>query len=379
MSNAGEPVKVPFGSVKRELDECGDEIRAAVNRVIESGWFILGPEVEGFEAEFSSHLGGSPVVGVGSGTEAIHLALLATGVEHGDYVVTVPNTAVPTASAISAAGATPLFVDIDAASFTMDPKSLRELVGTQKPRLGRRLKAVVPVHLYGQCADMDPIMEIAREFELAVVEDAAQAAGAEYKGRKAGTIGDFGAFSFYPSKNLGCYGDGGAVVTRSSDDAQRIKMLRNYGQERRYYHEIKGVNSRLDEMQAAVLRAKLPHLEAWNERRRRIAAAYQTMIENLRVSSPACMDYAVHAWHLYVIRHPERDKLAESLAKRGVATLIHYPVPIHLQPAYRDLGLREGAYPVAEAAASEVLSLPIFPQLAEDEIEYVCRQVNESE
>ena len=379
MSTAGEPLKVPFGSVKRELDECGDEIRTAINRVIESGWFILGPEVEDFEAEFSSYLGGSPVVGVGSGTEAIHLALLATGVEHGDYVVTVPNTAVPTASAISAAGATPLFVDIDAASLTMDPESLRELMGVQKARLGRRLKAVVPVHLYGQCADMDPIMEIAREFELAVVEDAAQAAGAEYKGRKAGTIGDFGAFSFYPSKNLGCYGDGGAVVTRSSDDAQRIKMLRNYGQERRYYHEIKGVNSRLDEIQAAVLRAKLRHLGVWNERRRRIVAIYEAMIGNSLVRRPMCMDYSVHAWHLYVIRHPRRDVLAAALAKRGVATLIHYPVPVHLQGAYRDLGLREGAYPVAEAAASEVLSLPMFPQLTESEVEYVCRQIDASE
>lgn len=372
-------MNVPFGSLKRELDDCGDEIRAAVERVIESGWFILGREVEGFEAEFSGYLGGSPVVGVGSGTEAIHLALIAAGVERGDYVVTVPNTAVPTVSAISAAGATPLLVDVDVASFTMDPVKLRELVTAQKPRLGQRLKAIVPVHLYGQCADMDPIVDVAREFELVVVEDAAQASGAEYKGRRAGTFGDFGAFSFYPSKNLGCYGDGGAVVARSNDDAQRLKMLRNYGQERRYYHEIKGFNSRLDEIQAAVLRAKLRRLEAWNERRRQIAGLYQAMIENPLVRKPTCMDYAAHAWHLFVIRHPQRNRLAAALAERGVETLIHYPVPIHLQRAYRDLDLREGAYPVAEAAASEVLSLPMFPQLAEDEIEYVCRQVDANE
>jgi dTDP-4-amino-4,6-dideoxygalactose transaminase len=379
VKDSAETMKVPFGSVKRELVDCGGDIRAAVDRVIESGWFVLGQEVEGFEAEFSTYLGGSPVVGVGSGTEAIHLALVAGGVEQGDYVVTVPNTAVPTVSAISAAGATPLFVDIDAASFTMDPDRLRELVAAQKPRLGRRLKAVVPVHLYGQCADMDPIMDIAREFELVVVEDAAQASGGEYKGRKAGTMGDFGAFSFYPSKNLGCYGDGGAVVARSSDGAQQIRMLRNYGQERRYYHEVKGFNSRLDEIQAGILRAKLKRLDAWNERRRRIVAIYQEMIGNSLVRRPVCMDYAVHAWHLYVIRHPRRDVLAAALAKRGVATLIHYPVPVHLQGAYRELGLREGAYPVAEAAASEVLSLPMFPQLTESEVEYVCRQIDASE
>jgi dTDP-4-amino-4,6-dideoxygalactose transaminase len=371
-------IEVPFGSVKRELDDCGDEIRAAVDRVIESGWFILGPEVEEFEAKFSGYLGGSPVVGVGSGTEAIHLALVAAGVEAGDYVVTVPNTAVPTASAISAAGATPLLVDIASASFTMDPERLRELATEQKPRLGRRLKAIVPVHLYGQCADMDPIMDVAREFELVVVEDAAQASGAEYKGRKAGTIGDFGAFSFYPSKNLGCYGDGGAVLTQREEDAQRIRMLRNYGQTRRYYYEIKGINSRLGELQAAILTTKLQWLDSWNERRRQIADSYRASIGNPLVRTPATMDYAAHAWHLYVIRHPERDRLAAALAERGVATLIHYPVPIHLQRAYSDLGLREGAYPVAEAAASEVLSLPMFPQLTEDEIAYVCRQVDES-
>ncbi len=371
------PLKVPFGCLRRELEECGDEIRAAIDQVLESGWFILGREVERFEAEFSAYHGGVPAVGVGSGTEAIQLALLAAGIGYGDYVVTVPNTAVPTVSAISAAGAIPLLVDIDAASFTIDPSSVRELLTEQKPRLGEKLKAIVPVHLYGQCADMDPIMEIAREFELAVIEDAAQAAGAEYKGRKAGTIGDFGAFSFYPSKNLGCYGDGGAILTRRDEDAQHIKMLRNYGQTRRYYHEVKGINSRLDELQAAILTVKLQRLDLWNERRRQIADTYRALIRNPLVRNPMASDDTVHAWHLYVIRHPERDRLAAVLAERGVQTLIHYPVPIHLQGAYRELGQKEGTYPAAEAAAAEVLSLPMFPQLTADEIEYVCRQVNE--
>jgi dTDP-4-amino-4,6-dideoxygalactose transaminase len=369
-------MKVPFGALAREQSECGDEVRAAVGRVLASGWFVLGAEVARFEKEFSEYLGGAHVVGVGSGTEALHLALLAAGVGPGDRVVTVPNTAVPTVSAISAAGARPVFVDVDERSLTMDPAGLRELVAREVAGPGRRLRAVIPVHLYGQTADMDPIIEVATEYGLTVIEDAAQAHGAVYRGRRAGTLGDLAAFSFYPSKNLGCYGDGGAVVTADGATAERLRMLRNYGQRRRYHHEIKGVNSRLDEIQAAVLSAKLPFLDAWNVRRRQIADTYARLITNGSVVLPVEMEYAYHVRHLFPVRHEGRDRLATHLATCGVATAQHYPVCVHLQRAYGDLGLGPGAYPVAEAAASQVLSLPIFPQLSDDEVAYVGECLN---
>jgi len=369
-------MKVPFGDLRREWSECGAEVRAGIDRVLESGWFVLGKELEGFEHAFSAYLGNVHAVGVGSGTEALHLALVAAGVEPGDFVITVPNTAVPTVSAISAAGATPLLVDVDERSLTMDPAQLRQLIEREKPKLGRRLKAVVPVHLYGRIADMDPIVEVAREFDIAVVEDAAQAHGATYEGRKAGTIGDLAAFSFYPSKNLGCYGDGGAVVAPSQAVALRLKMLRNYGQQRRYYHEIKGVNSRLDELQAGILSAKLPLLDGWTTRRREIARMYDEQISDPDVAKPPLEDSARHVFHLYVLRHPQRDRLMSHLEQCGVGVAAHYPVPIHLQHAYADLGLGLGAFPVAETAASQVVSLPIFPQLTDDEVAYVAECVD---
>ena len=369
-------MNVPFGDLRRETDECGAQIRAGIDRVLESGWYVLGEELQRFERGFSAYLGDAHVVGVGSGTEALHLALVAAGVGPGDSVITVPNTAVPTVSAISAAGATPLLVDVDARSLTMDPAQLRQLVEREKPKLGPRLRAVVPVHLYGRLADMDPIMQVAREFDIAVVEDAAQAHGAVRNGRRAGTIGDLGAFSFYPSKNLGCYGDGGAVVTASGLAAENLRMLRNYGQKRRYYHEVKGVNSRLDELQAAILSAKLPLLEGWTARRRRIAHMYDELITDAGVAKPFNDDSGEHVFHLYAIRHPDRDRLIAHLAQRGVGTATHYPVPIHLQHAYADLGLGPGAFPVAEAAASQVVSLPIYPQLTDDEVAYVAQSVD---
>lgn len=378
MTESSPTMKVPFGDLNREMAECGADIRAAIDRVLSSGWFILGDEVRQFEAEFAQFLGGGAhVVGVASGTEALQLALMAAGVGVGDYVATVPNTAVPTVSAISAAGATPLLVDVSADTLTMDPDALRECVEREKPRLGEKLKAVVPVHLYGQCADMEPIVSIAREFGLAVVEDACQAHGAEYRGSKAGTLGDFAAFSFYPSKNLGCYGDGGAVVCSTDAGAERLRMLRNYGQSSRYRHEIKGVNSRLDEIQAAILRVKLTRLDRWLDERRHVAAMYDGLIENPLFHKPRVAEGSTHAWHLYVVRHAERERVMLALESRGVATLIHYPIPVHLQPAYADLGLERGAYPAAESAAAEVMSLPMFPQLRDDEVEHVCRVLNE--
>ena len=369
-------MNVPFGDLRREQDECGAQVRTAITRVVESGWFVLGKELETFEEAFSALLEDSYTIGVGSGTEALHLAMLAIGVEQGDSVITVPNTAVPTASAISAAGAIPVFADVDDRTLTMDPEHLRRLVEHLKPKLGRRLKAVIPVHLYGQSADMDPIVETAREFGLSVIEDAAQAHNATYKGRKVGTLGDIAAFSFYPSKNLGCYGDGGAVVTSDPSMAARLKMLRNYGQERRYYHEVKGVNSRLDEVQAAVLNAKLPFLDGWTRRRRDIALAYTERIHTPEIAKPPLGRAEDHVFHLYVVRHPERDRLMSHLDGCGVGTLIHYPIPIHLQRAYADLGLGSGAFPIAETAASQVLSLPIYPQLTDAEVAYVADSVD---
>jgi len=371
-------MNVPFGDLSREMNECGGEIRAAVDRVLASGWFILGRELDAFEAAFAQYLGSDThVVGVASGTEAIQLALMAAGVGQGDYVITVPNTAVPTATAITGAGATPLFVDVLCDSLLMDPTDLRGTLAREKARLGDRLKAVIPVHLYGQVADMDPILDAAREFDVAVVEDACQAHGATYKGRMAGTVGDYGALSFYPSKNLGAYGDGGAVCAPTAAAAEHLKMLRNYGQSKRYYHDIKGINSRLDEMQAAILSAKLPFLDGWVARRREIARAYADCLTADSISYVAQMPYGESACHLYVIRHPERDALMERLAQHGVGTLIHYPVGVHLQTAYANLGFGPGSFPVAEKAASEIVSLPLFPQLSDAEVAHVCTAVNE--
>lgn len=368
---------IPFGDLAREYQELHIEMDNAIQSVCKKGWFVLGTQGEQFEKAFAGYIGNNVhAVGVGSGTEALHLALIAAGVEHGDYVITVPNTAVPTASAISFAGARPVLVDIDPVSYNMDPVQLREIVIADKACLGRRLKAIIPVHLYGQSADMDPILEIAGEFDLKVIEDACQAHGSEYKGHKAGSIGDYAAFSFYPSKNLGAYGDGGVIVTKDPSEAQKLRMLRNYGQEKRYYHQIKGFNSRLDELQAAVLTVKLKFLDAWNNRRREIADFYNKNIQNPQVTKPVEMTYGRHVFHLYVVRHPDRDGFQNYLKDKGVHTVIHYPVPIHLQEAYKDLGYQKGSFPVAEKYANEILSLPMFPQLKDDELKTITEIIN---
>jgi dTDP-3-amino-3,4,6-trideoxy-alpha-D-glucose transaminase len=346
-----------------------DEIDSAVRAVFERGWFVLGAEVEGFEREFAEYLGVRHVVGVGSGTDAIRIALSASGVGPGDEVITVTNTCVPTLSGVSASGAAPVLVDVDQASFNMDPRALESAVTP-------RTRAIMPVHLYGQAADMDPILAVARARGLSVIEDAAQGHGAAYKGRKLGSIGDAGAFSFYPSKNLGAYGDGGAVATDDDEIARRARLLRNYGQQHRYAHETKGFNSRLDEMQAAILRAKLPRLPGWNSRRREIASIYDSEITNPLIRKPAEMSYGHHNYHLYVIRCARRDELQGFLEGRGVTTLIHYPIPVHLQAAYGDLGKRAGDFPTAEACAREILSLPIFPELSDEEARHVAASVN---
>ncbi|MCL5264810.1 MAG: DegT/DnrJ/EryC1/StrS family aminotransferase [Chloroflexi bacterium] len=361
---------VPFGEVKTQYHSMKSEIDQAIAEVLESGWFVLGKNVEAFEAEFAAYVGARHAIGVGSGTEALHIALLACGVEPGDEVLTVPNTAVPTASAISFANAIPTFVDIDPRSFDMNPAEI-------EARITPRTRVILPVHLYGQAADMGPIMEIARKHGLRVIEDACQAHGAEYKGRKVGTLGDIACFSFYPSKNLGAYGDGGIITTDDDALAERCWLLRNYGQKVRYYHSIKGFNSRLDELQAAILRVKLRKLDAWNNARRARAALYSQLLLGSEVIPPEEMPYGRHVYHLYVVRSSHRDDLQRFLAENGVGTVIHYPIPVHMQEAYQGLGHKLGDFPIAEAYAREILSLPMYPELPEESITRVAQVIRQ--
>lgn len=357
---------IKFGDLQREYDELQHELDAAVQRVLRSGWFILGQELEQFERAFAAYLDVRHVIGCASGTEAIALALMAADIGPGDDVLTVAHTAVPTVSAISMAGARPVFVDVRPDTCLMD-------VAAVEAALTPATAAILPVHLYGQCADMDPLLAVAARRGIPVIEDCAQAQGATYRGRKAGTLGLLAAFSFYPSKNLGCYGDGGAVATDDPALADKLTMLRNYGQRRRYYHEIIGINSRLDELQAAILSAKLPHLGAWNRRRQQIAALYNSGLAGLPVTLPVEVPGNEHIYHLYAMQAPDRDRLQAFLAGRAIQALIHYPIPVHLQPAYAHLGYAAGSLPVTERVANVILSLPMYPQLSDAE---ACGVVN---
>ena len=311
-----------------------------------------------------------------TGTDALTLALRAAGVKEDDEVITVPNTAMTYGKRDKGRpGAEPLFVDIDPDTFTMDPALLEKLL-EEKAKEGASVKVVIPVHLYGQCADMDKIMEAAKKHGAKVIEDACQAVGAEYKGKKAGSMGVAGAFSFYPSKNLGAYGDGGMVVTDDEEVAKKLRLLRNYGLSDRYHSAIEGVNSRLDDLQAAVLSVKLKHLDGWTKRRRELAILYDKLLDPQIVRIPIEADYSSGVYHLYVIRHPKRDSLQRYLSENGVSTLIHYPIPIHLQQAYARLNLAPGTYPVAEECADTILSLPIYPELSEADVELVAGLIN---
>jgi dTDP-4-amino-4,6-dideoxygalactose transaminase len=361
-------MKIPFLDLSRQYLAMKNEIGAAMARVFARAWFILGEEGEAFEREFADYLGAKHGVGIGSGTEALHLALLACGVEPGDEVVTVPNTAVPTISAISFANAVPKLVDINPTTFTMDVHQVEAAITP-------RTKVIMPVHLYGQTADMAPLLEIAQRYNLRVIEDACQAHGAMYGSHRAGTLADAGCFSFYPSKNLGAYGDGGFVCTNNSEIDARLRLLRNYGQIKRYYHATKGFNSRLDELQAAMLRAKLVHLEQWNESRRVLAKKFDALLQGLPITLPREAAWGKHVFHLYVIRTPQRDQLCSFLAERGIQTIIHYPVPVHLQEAYRDLTIHAGALPEAEKAAQEIVSLPFYPEMRDEEIEWLVTAI----
>ena len=371
--------EIPFFLTKPQYLTIKDELDAAVQRVLDTSFFVLGQELTAFEAAWADYLGVARAVGVGSGTEAIHLALRVLDIGPGDEVLTVSHTAVATTVAISSTGATPVFVDIDPHTYTMDCADLER-------RITPRSKAIVPVHLYGHPADMDRILPLAESHSLVVVEDAAQAHGAAYRGRRCGTLGVAGAFSFYPTKNLGAYGDGGAVVTNDVALAERLVLLRNYGWSERYYSAIKGYNSRLDELQAAVLGAKLPYLDRWNARRRRLAALYTAALagDTLGVTGASTIQvpteaaWATHAYHLYVVRLPERDRVQARLRERGIVTQVHYPVPVHLQEAYRDLGYTPGSLPHTEQAAAEILSLPLYPELTDDDVQYVAAALRET-
>lgn len=362
---------IQFGDLALQVKSIEGEIRSVVDRVLARGWFILGEETRQFEEEFAAYLGARFAVGVASGTDAIHLALRAVGVRPGDEVITVANTCVPTVCGIIASGATPRLVDIDAGTMSMDIRNLESAITLHT-------RAVVPVHLYGHPCHMDPILAIARRHGLKVVEDCAQAHGSMYKGRKCGTFGDAAAFSFYPSKNLGAFGDGGAVVTSDPEVARQARLLRNYGEERRYYHTSPGFNSRLDEIQSAVLRVKLRYLDAWNVARRERAATYaRALSECAHLRLPDEAEYAESNYHLFVVRSTERDAIREHLRKNEIVTLIHYPIPIHLQEAYKPMGYREGDFPDSERACGEVLSLPLYPELPLSAIERIADCINE--
>jgi dTDP-4-amino-4,6-dideoxygalactose transaminase len=360
-------MQIPFVDLKSQYAALRDEITLAISGALESMDLILGPNVEAFEMEFAAFCGVEHAIGVGSGTDALYLALRACDIGQGDEVITVSNSFVATASAILMTGATPVFVDVDARTHTMDPDRLRAAITLNT-------KAIVPVHLYGRLADMSALLAIAREYGLRVIEDACQAHGAEDRLGRAGGIGDVAAFSFYMSKNLGAYGEAGAVTTRDGQIAERVRRLRNHGSVRRYEHLEVGANARLDEVQAAVLRVKLRHLETWNQRRRHHAARYGESLEGLDVVPPAASGKADHVYHLYVIQVPaaSRDEIQKALGARGIATGIHYPIPIHQQPAMQRMVYGSGDMTVTEALAPRILSLPIYAELEGEQIRYVA-------
>lgn len=365
---------IPLVDLRKQYTSIKQEVDEKISGVLKSTAFILGSEVKEFEKGFAAFCSAEHAVGVSSGTAALALALLALDIGKGHEVITVANTFIATAGAISHVGARPVLVDVDPESYNIDA-SLVEGAITE------RTKAIIPVHLYGQPSEMDAVLQLAKRHNLKVIEDACQAHGAEYRGRRVGSFGDISAFSFYPGKNLGAYGDGGAVVTDKGELAERIRLLRDHGSPKKYYHEIIGYNSRLDEIQAAVLGVKLRYLNEWNETRRRNARLYSEYLKDLvnkgSVTTPKEKDWAKHVYHLYVIQVEEgvRDNLITYLNSRGIGAQIHYPIPIHLQKAYKHLGYKEGSFPVAERLAKRIISLPMFPELKQQEIEYIAQEI----
>jgi dTDP-4-amino-4,6-dideoxygalactose transaminase len=365
-------MRVPFVDFGPAYAELKEELDDAYQRFMHSGWYVLGKEVEAFEAEYAEYCGTRFCIGVGNGLEAMHLVLWAWGIGEGDEVIVPSNTYIATWLAISSVGAVPIPVEPDAQTFNLNPSLIASAISP-------RTKAILPVHLYGQPADMDPIVELAKERGLKVLEDAAQAQGARYKGRRAGSLGHAAGHSFYPTKNLGAFGDAGAVTTDDPELAERVRMLRNYGSKKRYYNEFKGANSRLDELQAAFLRVKLRKLDTWNDRRRQIARYYgqQLALRAPSLNLPSEPAWGESVWHQYVIRHAQRDAIQSQLAEAGVGTLIHYPVPPHLSGAYQgdNAGFKGGAYPIAERIAETVLSIPIGAHLDAASADYVVKSL----
>ncbi|RUL99624.1 DegT/DnrJ/EryC1/StrS family aminotransferase [Rhizobium chutanense] len=348
---------IPFLDLKAQYQSIKSEIDAAVLGVLASGQYILGEEVARLEQEFAEYCNVKHAIAVNTGTSALHLSLLAAGVGPGDEVITVPFTFVATVSAICYAGARPVFVDVEPVTLTMDPAQL-------EAKITPRTKAIIPVHLYGQMADMDAIKAIADHYRIPIIEDACQAHGAQYKGARAGSIGTSGCFSFYPGKNLGACGEGGIVVTNSDDQAKTMRMLRDWGQEQRYHHLLKGFNYRMDAIQGAILRIKLRHLEAWTEARRAHGRRYSLLLGgSANLSTPVEIPDRRHVYHVYAIRSRDRDELQRALTAEGIQSGLHYPIPVHLQKAHADLGYQAGDFPISEAAAREVLSLPIYPEM----------------
>jgi dTDP-4-amino-4,6-dideoxygalactose transaminase len=363
-------LQVPFVDLAAQYRTIAEEINEATSRVIREADFILGREVTLFEEEFAAFCEAKYAVGLDSGTSALELALRAYDIGPGDEVITAANTFIATALAISHAGAKPILVDVDPLTHTIDVAGISSAITP-------RTKAILPVHLYGHPAHMEPIRQLAEKYGIVVIEDACQAHGARYRGKRVGSLGDAAAFSFYPGKNLGAYGDGGIVVTNDRDVANRLEMLRNYGQKEKYHHLFRGYNRRLDTLQAAVLRVKLKYLEKWNAARRRNAKLYQDFLEGADVVTPAEARGVESVWHLYVIRSEHRDMLKERLVSNGISASIHYPVPVHLQPAYKDLGYKQGDFPVTEGLASRILSLPMYAELTSEQVQITAETIRE--
>jgi dTDP-4-amino-4,6-dideoxygalactose transaminase len=364
-------MEVPFIDLKEQYKNIKNEIDGKISFLIDNSEFILGKDLEEFEKEFSEFCGVRYSVGVSSGTDALVIALKSLNVGYGDEVITAPNTFIATAEAISLVGARPVFVDISEEDYNIDANLIGE-------KITGKTKAIIPVHLYGQPADMKKILDIARENNLFVIEDACQAHGAEFEGKKAGTFGKVGCFSFYPAKNLGAYGDGGAVITGDEGLYKRMLLMRSHGEVEKNKHEVVGSTNRLDNIQAGILRVKLRYLDEWNEKRRKNAEIYRKYLNSLNIEVPEELEGRKHVYHIFAVRVKSRDKIRDKLSGKGIATGIHYPMPIHLQSAYKFLGYKKGDFPVSENTAKEILSLPMFPELTEGQIKYVCDSLRES-
>ena len=360
---------IPFIDLKREYSVIKDEVQNAILNFLENQWFVMGEELKKFEKEFSSYSNTKYGIGVNSGSDALFISMLGCGIGKGDEVVTVSHTFISTVDAIVRSGAEPILIDIDPETYTMDTSKLEE-------KISKKTKAIIPVHLYGHPVDMDPLLEISEKYGLYVIEDACQAHGTEYKNKKVGSLGDIGCFSIYPAKNLGAYGDGGMITSNNEELAEKFSKFRNYGQIAKYSHEFIGVNSRLDDIQAVILRIKLKYLDEWNEKRRKIAKLYNEMLRDANVKTPIEKDYAKHNYHLYVIRHNERDKLKEYLYNSHIQTLIHYPIPIHKQKAYLNLQ-NKFKLPITERYSNEVISLPMNPWLNEEEVFIISQHIKQ--